>query len=69
MKQLISHGQNGILVRPHKPKELAQALLELMQNKNLREKIALKGTQIVKNYDIRSVAPKISEIYENILKS
>jgi glycosyltransferase involved in cell wall biosynthesis len=67
--QLASHRKNAILVRPHNPGELARALVELMENEQLRKKLALNGMKTVKNHDIRSVAPKIGNIYCTVLKT
>jgi glycosyltransferase involved in cell wall biosynthesis len=67
--QSISHMENGILYQPHDPKELAQALVELMENEQLRRRLALNGMQTVKNYDIRSVAPRIGDIYSTVLNN
>jgi glycosyltransferase involved in cell wall biosynthesis len=69
LRQLVSHRKNAILVPPHNPKKLAQALVELMENEQLRKELALNGMRTVKNYDIQSIAPKIGEIYSAIMKT
>jgi len=69
LEQLISHRKNALLVPPHNPKELAQALVELMENEQLRKKLALNGMETVKNHDIRNVAPIIGNIYRTVLET
>jgi glycosyltransferase involved in cell wall biosynthesis len=68
LNETVSHGKNGLLVTPQKVDELASALITLVKDSELRNKLALNGTQTVKDYDISSVAPKISQIYRSVLK-
>jgi glycosyltransferase involved in cell wall biosynthesis len=48
--------------------DLASALKRLIADKELRRKLAVNGAETVKNYDIRAVAPKMSQIYQSILE-
>lgn len=66
LKETVSHGDNGLLIKPEDADELAFAMITLLENKQLREKLALNGMKTVKNYDIRAVAPKISDVYQSV---
>ena len=44
---LIKNGENGFLVNPHNPKELAEKILELINNQDLRAKFGKNGRQYV----------------------
>ncbi len=41
--EAVSHGENGILVEPDNPEELTQAFSQLIQNRELREKMGRNG--------------------------
>jgi glycosyltransferase involved in cell wall biosynthesis len=68
LKETIIHKNNGLLVEPDNVDQLASALISLIEDKELRRKLALNGAQTAKNYDIREVAPKIAEIYRSVIK-
>ncbi len=63
----ILAGGNGILVPPSDPSALADAMLSLINDTDLQEKIVKKALQKVKEkYDWRVVARKIADIYKGI---
>jgi glycosyltransferase involved in cell wall biosynthesis len=66
MKEVISDGENGLLVDPGNTDQLASALINLMKNKNLRTTIVANGSQALKKHDIRSIAPSVSNIYKSL---
>jgi glycosyltransferase involved in cell wall biosynthesis len=68
LKETITHETDGLLVEPGNVDDLASALKRLIADKELRRKLAVNGAETVKNYDIRAVAPKMSQIYQSILE-
>jgi glycosyltransferase involved in cell wall biosynthesis len=68
MKEIISNGENGLLVPPGDTNQLASAILRLMQNKDLLTNIATNGELTVKKHDIRTVASSIANIYDRCIK-
>lgn len=67
LKETIDHGNNGLLFEPDNADDLASALLTLIKNRDLKEKLALNAAYMAKDYDIRSVAPKMFEIYRSVI--
>lgn len=67
MAETVTHGENGLLVQPQNPQALANAVISLLRDKQLREKLAFNGAQTVQNYDIRSVAPKMAQVYRSVI--
>lgn len=67
MKETIQHEENGLLVQPQNAQALASAIIRLLQDKQLREKLAANGSKTVKDFDIRSVAPRMAAVYRSIL--
>ncbi len=68
LKETVSDGNNGLLFETEKVDGLASALIRLIENKELREKVSVNGCRTVKDYDIREVAPKIARIYQSVSK-
>ena len=66
--ELITNNETGILVPPENPGKLADAVNELLSDKEKAEKLATNGNIFVKNnmtWDV--ILPKYIEFYENLL--
>jgi glycosyltransferase involved in cell wall biosynthesis len=68
LKETISSGINGLLFEPGSVDDLAEKLTRTIKDKRLREHMAFNGAQTVQDYDIRSVAPRLSEIYRSVIQ-
>ena len=67
--ELIKNNETGILVPPENPSELAQAINELLSDREKSEKLATNGNTFVKNnmtWDV--ILPKYIQFYEDLLK-
>ena len=68
--ELIKNNETGIIVPPENPSKLAQAVNELLSDKDKAEKLATNGNTFVKNnmtWDV--ILPKYIQFYENLFKS
>jgi glycosyltransferase involved in cell wall biosynthesis len=66
MKEIISNGENGLLVPPGNINQLASAMISLIRNKDLRTTIVANGTRTLKKHDIHNVASSIAHIYTSL---
>jgi glycosyltransferase involved in cell wall biosynthesis len=66
MKEIISNGENGLLVPPNNINQLASAMISLIRNKDLRTTIVANGFQAAKKHDIHNVASSIAHIYTSL---
>jgi glycosyltransferase involved in cell wall biosynthesis len=67
--EIITHGENGIAVKPGDVKELVDALIPLLDNPSLRDRIGKNGRKIVENrFDLRVHLSKMIEIYNELVK-
>ena len=67
--ELIKNNETGLIVPPENPFELAQAINELLSDKEKSEKLAVNGNTFVKNnMTWNIVLPKYIQFYEDLLK-
>jgi len=68
--ELIKNNETGIIVPPENPSKLAQAINELLSDKEKSETLATNGNTFVKNnmtWDV--ILPKYIQFYEDLLKN
>jgi len=67
--ELIKHNETGLIVPPENPSKLAEAVNELLSDKEKSKKLAANGNNFIKNnmtWDV--ILPKYVEFYEELLK-
>jgi glycosyltransferase involved in cell wall biosynthesis len=68
--EIITNERDGLLVSPGDPEELAQALLKVLDDKELRETLASNARQKVRSkYDWEIIVNRIEAIYEACQRS
>jgi|GEM_PF-349848 len=69
IRDIVSQ-ENGILVEKSNTSSLSNAILELVNNKKLREEKGKRGRElIVKNYQIETQAKRYLELYQELIKT
>jgi len=67
--EIVEQYNTGILVNPEDPYELSNAIIELLQNKQLREQMGASGRKlVVREYSWENTAKKVTEVFRNLLK-
>jgi glycosyltransferase involved in cell wall biosynthesis len=67
--ELIENGKDGILVPPENPKALARAINNLLENKELREKLSKAAyKKVKKEFSIKSYSVHVLDFY-SLLKN
>ncbi|MGE5554716.1 MAG: glycosyltransferase family 4 protein [Methanocella sp.] len=66
LKETVSDRYSGLLFEPNNAMDLADKLTLAIEDAWLREQMIANGAQTVQGYDIRAVAPKMSEIYREV---
>lgn len=61
---VIHHGDTGMLVEPKNPQSLALAIVRVLADTELREKLRINGLKHVKQYSWTNVARKVLDVYE-----
>jgi len=66
---IVKNEDTGLLVRQKDSKELAHAIIRLLRDSELRERIARKGYEVVKReFSYEAMSKKYLKIYEDIAK-
>jgi glycosyltransferase involved in cell wall biosynthesis len=61
---------NGLLVEPDNPNDLSRAMVELLENNDMREKLGLTGYEFVhKECNCVSMAQNSLELYQEVIKN
>jgi glycosyltransferase involved in cell wall biosynthesis len=68
--ELVTNGENGILVPSEEPEKLVDAINSLLVNKELAKKLTESGYDFVmKNLTWEVLLPKYIKFYEDLLKT
>lgn len=68
-REIISDGVNGKLVQPHDPLALADAIIEMIDNPQMRRELSHAGQQSVKQFSIEEIAKTYLKLYESLLSN
>jgi len=68
--EIVVHGENGFLVKPGDPLELAEAICNLLEDNVLAKKMGRKGAEYVfKSHSIEVITEKYENLYSKISNS
>ncbi|MFM7796256.1 MAG: glycosyltransferase family 4 protein [Candidatus Nitrosotenuis sp.] len=68
--EIIVNGQNGILVPPQDPEKLTSAINDLLNNKEMANRLSHSGHEyVMKNLTWDALLPKYVKFYEDLFKN
>jgi glycosyltransferase involved in cell wall biosynthesis len=68
-REVIQDKRTGLLVPPQDPEKLGEALLTVLEDSQLREKLERGAQQASKRYDISECMRAIQQIYDDLLNA
>jgi glycosyltransferase involved in cell wall biosynthesis len=68
IEEIIRNGDNGFLVEPSRPDELADTIVNLLNDSDLSEKIGERAALSVKQFSYKEVSQKMSDLYFKVLE-
>jgi glycosyltransferase involved in cell wall biosynthesis len=68
ISQIITHGQNGLLVPPRDPEALAEAILDVMSNGDKRRALAENALISVRRFNIDGTIEQNIALYQQLLR-
>lgn len=66
--ELVENGENGVLVQSQRPTEIADAVVDLLQNRERRQKISKRAQEKVQEFSVQISMSRIEEIYRKVLR-
>ena len=65
---IITDNENGLLVQVKNPEDFAKKTIQVLKDKNLRDKIEAGAREHVKNFDIKKIASQYIALYREVAK-
>lgn len=66
---IVKDGENGLLAKPRDHQSLADALIILLNDEDMRKKMGDNSLKLVKDYSWDKIAEETEQLYRNILES
>jgi len=67
--EVVKDGENGFLVEPKNPEQIAEKVLMLLKNEKLRKEISINNKEKAKKYSWENVVQKLEKIYSEVLSN
>ncbi|GIW57696.1 MAG: hypothetical protein KatS3mg083_641 [Candidatus Dojkabacteria bacterium] len=67
--EIIENGVNGILIPPNNPNKLSEAIVSLLENRNMAEKFVKNALEGVKMFSTENMMKCTYKVYEKALSS
>lgn len=67
-RAIIKHGEDGLLVEPNDTEKLAEALITLIENKDLRKQMGQKAQVNIQRYAPNKIMQQWKALFESVLK-
>lgn len=64
---VMTHEEEGLLVKPKDPAAIAAAVTRLIKNPRLRKELSLRGTALAQHYSWDNIAHRVLSYYERLL--
>lgn len=67
LPEIVKDGDNGFLIEPKNPEQIAEKVLSLLVDEELREKISRNNQEKAKHYSWENIVERLEEVYRNHL--
>ncbi|MCR8454643.1 MAG: glycosyltransferase family 4 protein [Crenarchaeota archaeon] len=68
LRRIIEDGYNGLFVKRGDPRSLADAIIYLLENEDVRERIGKNARERIKEYSWSRIAERYEEIFKELVK-
>ena len=66
---IVKDGATGLLVPPKDPDALSAAIVKLLEDKKLRERLARDGQRLVcENFSLEDMVDKVQQVYKEVME-
>jgi len=57
-REVVNHGENGLLVPPQDVEKLAEAIIEVIEDEDLRRRLGEAGRAAARRFEMASIGPR-----------
>jgi glycosyltransferase involved in cell wall biosynthesis len=65
--EVVTHGREGLLIEPHRPRELARAIETLLSDPARRQRMGQAARERSRSFDMQITARRLGEIHSGLL--
>jgi len=66
---VVKHGENGLLAKPYDVKMVAENLIKLLKDDEMRKEMGEKGLKMIKNYSWDKITIETEKLYKKTLEN
>jgi glycosyltransferase involved in cell wall biosynthesis len=67
LSEVVEHGIQGLVVTPGRPRALADAVVKILRDRPLRDRMGVAARERARLFDIRNAVRRIEQVYEELL--
>jgi len=67
LSEVVEHGKQGFVVSPGKPRALADSIVTLLRDHQLRDRMGAAAVERARLFDIRNAVRRIEQVYAELL--
>jgi glycosyltransferase involved in cell wall biosynthesis len=65
--EIITHGENGLLVPPANPDALSKALLQLLEDQDLRRELSKNGERRAQDFHVSEIGRQYLDLFREVI--
>lgn len=66
--EVVIHGETGLLIKPNSPEDLSVGIRELMENKDLRQRLGRNGYDRAREFSFEGMIKKYEELFSKMFE-
>ena len=67
-RDVVTHGENGYLVKPSDEEELADAILQILKQDHVQNQMSARAREVALQYDWTNIARRYVEVYREAIE-
>ncbi len=64
--EIVEHNKNGLVVKKQNPQALAEAIIKMAEDEDLRKKFAEEGLKRVERFSVRNIVEQYITLFKNL---
>ena len=69
IRDYVKNNYNGLIFKKNDAEDLANKMMRLLHNKNLRNKLTKNGREYIENFSIEKCADSLDKYYKDVIQN